>query len=155
MLNQSIEKTEIAVRLYDNNSYGTTYGKGLYRRAIYNGTIDAKEFNAKYLVDFYSYEDWVNMAKTDSQMEIVRGIETESDTLYSWIKYYDQSTRDKVLVTGMSRINIDTMKILVLICDTDHGVVKTWSLSAKQCKQSIAGLKSPQILATNGDLDSW
>lgn len=40
MLNQT--QSEIAVRLYDNNAYGTTYGKGLYRKAIYNGTIDAK-----------------------------------------------------------------------------------------------------------------
>ena len=63
MLNQSIEKTEIAVRLYDNNSYGTTYGKGLYRRAIYNGTIDAKEFNAKYLADIALYAKLIKLAK--------------------------------------------------------------------------------------------
>jgi hypothetical protein len=33
---------EIAVRLYENNAYGTTFGKGMYRRALFNGTIDAK-----------------------------------------------------------------------------------------------------------------
>ena len=62
MLNNQIE---IAVRLYDNNTYGSTYGRGLYRKAIYNGTIDAKHSSAKYLVDFYTYEDWANQAKTD------------------------------------------------------------------------------------------
>ncbi len=35
------KQVEIAVRLFDNNTYGTTYGKGLYRRAVFNGTIDA------------------------------------------------------------------------------------------------------------------
>ena len=43
MLNNQIE---IAVRLYDNNTYGSTYGRGLYRKAIYNGTIDAKHSSA-------------------------------------------------------------------------------------------------------------
>lgn len=46
MLDQTTKQTEIAVRLYDNNTYGTTYGKGMYRKAIYNGTIDAKHLNA-------------------------------------------------------------------------------------------------------------
>jgi len=76
MLNQTTQKIEIAARLYDNNTYGTTYGKGMYRKAIYNGTIDAKHLNIKYIVDLYSYDDWANMAKTNEQMEILLGSAT-------------------------------------------------------------------------------
>ena len=32
--------TEIAVRLYNNPKFGTTYGKGQYHNAIMNGTVD-------------------------------------------------------------------------------------------------------------------
>ncbi len=155
MLDQTTKQTEIAVRLYDNNTYGKTYGKGMYRKAIYNGTIDAKHLNAKYLVDFYSYDDWANMAKTDEQMEILRNFEAEADMLYSWTKHYDQTTRDKTVVAGMCRVNMDTLKIMVFICDEAHGVVDTWHIMAKPCKQSASGLKSPQLLATNSDLGDW
>ena len=155
MLDQTTKQTEIAVRLYDNNTYGTTYGKGKYRKAIYNGTIDAKHQNSKYLVDFYDYDDWANMAKTDEQMEILRNFEAEADTLYSWTKHYDQTTRDKTVVAGMCRVNMDTLKMMVFICDEAHGVVDTWHIMAKPCKQSASGLKSPQLLATNSDLGDW
>ena len=40
MLNSN--QTEIAVRLYENQTYGTTYGKGLFRKALFNGSIDKK-----------------------------------------------------------------------------------------------------------------
>lgn len=155
MLDQEIKQIEIAVRLYENNTYGTTYGKGVYRKAIYNGTIDAKHQNAKYLVDFYSYDDWANMARTDVQMEILRCITANSDTLYSWIKHYEPATRDKTLVPGMCRINLDTMKMMVSICDEARNVADEWSITAKPCKQSASGLKSPQLLATNSDLEGW
>ena len=49
---------EIAVRFYDNKLYGTTYGKGMYRKAIYNGSIDVKNPSLKYVIDMYSYNDW-------------------------------------------------------------------------------------------------
>ncbi len=98
MLIQETEQVIIAVRLYDNKTYGTTYGKGKYRRAIYNGTIEAKAAQATYLVDFYNFEDWANSAKTDAQMELLANVEPDSDTLYSWIKHYDRSSQEKVLV---------------------------------------------------------
>ena len=155
MLNQTTQKIEIAARLYDNNTYGTTYGKGMYRKAIYNGTIDAKHLNIKYIVDLYSYDDWANMAKTDEQMEILHSIDADTDTLYSWIKHYDPATRNKTLVTGMCQINLDTMKMVVLILDNTHGVADTWNITARQCKQTSSTVKSPQLLATNSDLTEW
>ncbi len=72
MLNNE-NTTPIAVRLFDNEKFGTTHGKGLYRKAIYNGTIETSGQN-KYLVDLYSYEEWANMAKTDEQMEILANV---------------------------------------------------------------------------------
>ena len=51
---------EIAVRLYDNPFYGTTHGKGLYRKALFNGTADISTPSAKYLLDFESVEGWAH-----------------------------------------------------------------------------------------------
>jgi hypothetical protein len=155
MLNNKKTQTEIAVRFFQNNTYGTSYAKGKFRKAIYNGTIDAKHINLKYLIDLYSYEDWANTAKTDSQMEILENITSEADTLYSWMKYYDPNTKEKQMVTGMCQINMDSMKVMVLIFDEIHGVEDRWDITARPCKQSTNGLKTPQLLATNGDLDSW
>jgi arabinogalactan endo-1,4-beta-galactosidase len=148
-------QSEIAVRLYDNNKYGTTHGKGLYRKAIYNGTIDAKAEGAKYLVDLYNYDDWANMAKTEDQMEILANVEAKSDALYSWVKHYDPSTKGKIAVPGMCELDMVSLDMTVLICDEDHGVTDTWKLCAKPCKEARSGLKTPQILATNSDLGNW
>ncbi len=148
-------QTEIAVRLYDNNKYGTTHGKGLYRKAVYNGTIDAKAEGAKYIVDMYSYEEWANMAKTDEQMEILANVEAQSDALYSWVKHYDPSTKNKTTVPGMCKLDLENLDMTVLICDEEHGVTDTWKLGAKPCKQARLGIKTPQILATNSDLGNW
>ena len=148
-------KSEIAVRLYDNNTYGTTYGKGLYRKAIYNGTIDAKAEGAKYLVDLFSYDEWANMAKTDEQMEILANIEAQSDSLYSWVKHYDPITKDKIAVPGMCRLDTESLELTILICDESRGLTDTWELKAKPCKQGSTGGKAPQLLATNSELAAW
>ena len=153
MLNNQIE---IAVRLYDNNTYGSTYGRGLYRKAIYNGTIDAKHSNAKYLVDFYPHEDWANQAKTDEHMAIVANVTAETDTLFSWVKHYDSSTRVKTPVTGMCRINMGTLAITVGIMDEQRGIEDVWNLTAHPCKKATRETaRSPQLLATNADLQQW
>ena len=152
MLNNE-NTTPIAVRLFDNDKFGTTHGKGLYRKAIYNGTIETSGQN-KYLVDLYSYEEWANMAKTDEQMEILANVEAQSDALYSWDKHYDPHTKDKTPVPGMCQLDPESLNMTVLICDAAHGVEDTWRLSAKPCK-AHTGVKSPQLLATNADLSSW
>lgn len=152
MLNNE-NTTPIAVRLFDNDKFGTTHGKGLYRKAIYNGTIETSGQN-KYLVDLYSYEEWANMAKTDEQMEILANVEAQSDALYSWVKHYDPHTKDKTPVPGMCQLDPESLKMTVLICDSAHGVEDTWRLSAKPCK-AHTGMKSPQLLATNADLRNW
>ena len=152
MLNNQIE---IAVRLYDNNTYGSTYGRGQYRKAIYNGTVDAKHSNTKYLVDFYSYEDWANLAKTDGQMHILSGTPPMDDVLFSWVTHYDSATRAKAPVTGLCFINMDTMEMTVGIEDLERGVDEVWQLTARECRQTQTGKRVPQLLATNGDLQAW
>jgi len=151
MLNKENTQSPIAVRLFDNNKYGTTHGKGLYRKAIYNGTIETNGHN-KYLVDLYSYDEWANMAKTDEQMEILANVESQSDALYSWVKHYDPNTKEKFTVPGICRLDTESLDMTVLICDEEHGTADTWELKAKPCRQ---GSKSPQLLATNVDLSSW
>ena len=156
MLNHEIKQPEIAVRLYDNNTYGTTYGRGLYRKAIYNGTIDAKHSNAKYLVDFYNYEDWANQAKTDVDMKFIANATPDADMLFSWVKHYDSDTRVKTPVTGMCRMNMNTMAITVGIMDEQRGMEDVWNMTAHPCKKATREtVRSPQLLATNADLTGW
>ena len=147
------EPVIIAVRLYDNKTYGTTYGKGKYRRAIYNGTIEAKAAQATYLVDLYNFEDWANTAKTEAQMEILADAEPYEDTLYSWIKHYDRNTQTKSFVYGLCAVNLDSSKMALLINDHQHGVADGWQLDVKPCKTGKSG--APQLLATNTDLATW
>ena len=148
----TINETEIVARMYNNKVYGTTYGKALYRNAIYNGTIETKSPNAKYLVDFYDYNGWENRAKTDGQMGVLGAIEKEADTLYSWLYRYDAETKKKTLVDGFASINCDTNEMDIFICDSEMNITERWNLDAKQCKQVRNG---PQLFATNSDLGTW
>jgi hypothetical protein len=155
MLEITTKQIEIAIRLYENQSYGTTYAKGRYRRAVFNGTIDAKNPSAKYLVDFYGYEDWCNQAKSDEQIAIIEAVQKGNDKLYSWIKHYDKSTAQKRQVDGYCSLDMQSFDMDLLICDEAIGVEDHWQVTAKPCKQAHAGVKSPQMLATNTDLTVW
>jgi hypothetical protein len=149
------KQIEIAVRLFDNNTYGTTYGKGLYRRAVFNGTIDARSPTAKYLVDCYNYEDWCNIASTDQQITVLEVIPADSRKLYSWIKHYDTVTRAKRLVGGCMQFDLDSLDMNIMICDETAGVADHWRIEGKPCKTAMKSQKSPQILGTNADLTNW
>jgi hypothetical protein len=78
----ALSNDPIAVRLYESKVYGTTYGRGLYRHAFYNGTVDLEPPRVKYLVDLYTVEDWANQARSDEQMLIIRGVGVEPGYLY-------------------------------------------------------------------------
>ena len=149
------KQIEIAVRLFDNNTYGTTYGKGLYRRAEFNGTIEAKTPAAKYLVDLYNYEDWCNRAKTNLQMTVLRDIEYEKNKLYSLLQHYDPLTKSKRLAEGFMSMDINSLAMAIVICDECADFVGTWKIEAKPFKQAKINNSSPQILGTNADLSSW
>ena len=142
----------IAVRLYENQVYGTTYARGLYRRALYNGTIDLKTSGVKYLVDLYSGEDWANQAKSDEQMLIIEGVGLAPGYLYSWMRRFDAVLGVKTPVLGFCIFDTVSLEVRVLISDDETGIQGTWCLSGKPCRTARAGQKSPQILATNYDL---
>lgn len=149
------KEIQIAIRLYENNSYGATYGKGLYRKALYNGTIDTKHPSVKYLVDLYNYEDWVNQAKADMQMAVLEAVDDVKNRLYSWIQRYDPITKQKTMVYGLCTLDLTTLSMIVLIGDTTYGIEERWDVEAKPCRQGSTGVKSPQLLATNGELANW
>ena len=161
MLEISTKEIEIAIRLYENPSYGTTYAKGLFRRAVFNGTADTKNPTNKYLLDFYSYEDWCNQAKSDEQMEVIRAVVevrsklNDNDTLYSWVKHYEKNSAQKRLVMGLCTIDMQSLDIKLHIVDEVNAMDGDWQITAKPCKQGQAGTKSPQLLATNADLAIW
>ena len=148
-------QTELAVRLYENSTYGTTYGKGLFRRALFNGSIDLKSPTVKYVIDLFNYEDWCNIAKTNSQIEIINGVPNQNDTLYSWINRYDCSTKRKTLVSGFCSFDCENQDMAVMIIDPEFNVEDIWKISAKPCQANRSGRRAPQFLATNADLTEW
>ncbi len=149
------KQIEIAIRLYENNAYGTTYGKGLYRKALYNGTIDIKRPSVKYLIDLHNYDEWMNQAKTDMQMAVLDAIDDVKNRLYSWIQRYDPVTKQKTLVYGVCTLDLTTLSMIVLVGDATFGVEERWDVDAKPCRLRGTGVKSPQLLATNGELANW
>lgn len=146
---------EIAVRLYDNKFYGTTYGRGLYRKALYNGSIDIKDPAAKYVVDLYSYNDWAAQAKTTHQTEILDSITKTSDKLYSWLYRYNSTTKQKTLIPGCCTFDLNTNEIDVVVSDDSADISNMWQLEARPCRPNGDGKKVPQLLATNTDLNVW
>jgi len=150
-----IKTKEIAVRLYDNKLYGTTYGKAMYRKAIYNGSIDIKDPNVKLVIDMYSYNDWHLQAKTDEQREIASAISKTSDKVYSWLYRYDSTTKEKTFVMGCCILDLNSNEVDVHACFEDEEAPLLWKLEARPCKPSTDGRKAPQLLATNADLTVW
>lgn len=153
MLNSN--QTEIAVRLYENQTYGTTYGKGLFRKALFNGSIDIKTPCTKYVIDLFNYDDWCNIAKTSEQMVIIRDVPQQEDTLFSWINRYDRTTKQKTLVSGFCSFDCDSKGMRIMILDPVTQIEDVWQISAKPCQSNTNGLRSPQLLATNADLTAW
>ena len=155
MLEKSSTQQEIAVRLYDNKFYGTTYGKGLYRKAIYNGSIDMKNPSRKYVIDLFQYNDWSIQASTDEQVKITETVSKVPDTIYSWIFLYDPTTKIKTPVYGCCVLDLNSNKMEILINSNEKENSVFWELEARPCKPTNDGRKVPQLLATNTDLTTW
>lgn len=147
----------IAVRFYENKKYGSTQGKGLFRKAVFNATADLQQPKTKYLLDMFSYVDWENSAKTDSDMKALAqanelvGDMPKADLLGTWIKRLD-SDGTKPRVMGFGVLALNTQQLALLINDTEIGIEQAWELEVKPCKQSPTNKNSPQLLATNADL---
>lgn len=145
----------IAIRLFENQKFNTTYGKGLRRSALFNATAEVSEPYAKYLLDFESGPVWINHAKTDAQMRIARQfveqVDLDEEVLWSWVKWYDKGTGDKEFVDGFALYDLESEEIALNLNDPKRGVADEWLLPARRC-QSTAGKNSPAFLATNYDL---
>ena len=148
-------QTELAVRLYENSTYGSTYGKGLFRRALFNGSIDLISPKVKYVIDLFNYDDWSNIAKTTSQLEIISEMPKQADTLYSWINRYNTATKQKTLVSGFCSLDCESKDMNVMIIDPELNIEDIWKITAKPCQANRNGLRAPQFLATNADLTEW
>jgi hypothetical protein len=145
----------IAIRLFENKVFGTTYGKGLRRSAVFNATAEISEPYAKYLLDFESGPAWINHARTDGQLQIAQRfidqVERDEDVLWSWVKWYDKGTGDKEYVDGFALYDTHSEEIALHLNDAKRGLTDEWLLPARRC-QATAGRNSPAFLATNHDL---
>ncbi|WP_133176129.1 hypothetical protein [Limnohabitans sp. Rim28] len=153
------QKQGIAVRLYDNDKYGTTYGKGIWHRALFNGSMDVDGASAAYLTDFLNVNDWGELIKTPLQVEIVNNILNDEQPptkhqVFSWLQRYNRSTKMKGYVDGFVRYDMSNGEMLVYIKDDIDGYEETWRLNARPCRKGTTN--SPSILATNKELQkTW
>ena len=143
---------DIAVRGFTNDKFNTTFGKGLFRRALFNGSVELTNPNQKYLVDYLTFQDWQNTAKSDEQMAILHKLYnsgfTDTDEIFcSWVKHYEPISKTKTDVGGFSVYSIGTQELYISIDDAEHGTVEDWSLTVKNCDK--LGVNKPVFLATN------
>jgi hypothetical protein len=146
---------EIAVRLFQNAKYGTTYAKGVRHQALFNATADIKQPKVKYVLDFYTYQHWEFLAK-ENQLEIVNQVRdiVNEDNLVSWIVRYDTTTKEKTPVYGFSTLDMRTNELILCALDSEVGIEESWKLTAKPCK-AVKGKNVAELLATNSELANW
>ena len=143
---------EIAIRGFANEKFNTTFGKGLFRRAVFNGSVELGSPGQKYLVDFYEYNHWVNLAKTPDQMATINrlddeGIQNQSSALLSWLLHYDPLSKIKTPTDGFCIYLPQTSELYIQINDPDHQTQDEWSLNVHHCKTT--GINKPVFIATN------
>jgi hypothetical protein len=147
--------TPIAIRLFENAKYGSTYGAGLRRSAVYNATAEITEPYAKYLLDFEPGAAWVDHARTEHQLATARRlidqVERDQEVLWSWVKWYDKTSGEKEFVSGFAAYDMDSEEIALHLDDGKRGLTEQWFLPARRCT-GTAGKNSPVFLATNCDL---
>jgi len=148
---------EIAIRGFINEKYNTPFGKGLFRRAIYNGSVELLNPSQKYLVDFYEYGQFQHTAKTNRQINILNdlvacGVANTPDLVMSWIVHYEPLTKSKELVDGYCIYLQSTGELHIEIDDVLNGTKDEWDLKAHHCK--AIGVNKPVFVATNVDLNA-
>jgi hypothetical protein len=146
---------EIAIRGFANEKFNTTFGKGLFRRAVFNGSVELHKPNQKYLVDYFSYLEWEAQAKTDEQMAVIKRLEStnvakEQDLLFSWLVHYDPLSKSKEGVDGYSIYSPNTRELFIKINDERNQTQDEWTLSVHHCKST--GANKPVFIAANVDL---
>lgn len=149
---------QIAIRGFINEKFNSTFGKGLFRRAVYNGSVELRNPNSKYLVDFYRYVEWENLAKTDDQIATVRklgksDISQDEEVLMSWVVHYDPLTKKKTTIDGFAILSPSSSELYIAINDQHNGINEEWTLNTQSCKTT--GINKPVFIATNVDLGTW
>ena len=152
---RTIAERHIAVRGFINERHNTTFGRGLFRRAIYNGSVELANPSQKYLIDLYEFGIWQHQARTDYQIDVFRKIDAmnadnEHDLLLSWVIYYDPLTKTKTPVDGYCIYMPSTSELYIEIQDPARGTDHCWSLDVRACKTT--GVNKPVFIATNVDL---
>ena len=148
---------EIAIRGFINEKYNTTYGKGLFRRAIYNGSVELHNPNQKYLVDFYDYEQFQHTARTSEQIHVLKqldqcNVSTVPELVLSWVVHYEPLTKTKTPVDGYCIYLQSTGELHIEIADVLNRTNEQWDLRAHHCKS--LGSNKPVFIATNVDLNN-
>jgi hypothetical protein len=146
---------EIAVRLFENKKLGTTYGKGLYRSAVLNASVEIKDPRVKYLLDLYQFDRWQHTATSDEQITMLNEISPycSAGDLTSWVTRYNPATKEKIPVQGVAIFDDKANTLRVVVIDPDSGVEDSWLLPVKAC--SVTRSNSPSLIATNTELANW
>lgn len=146
---------EIAVRMFENKKLGTTYGKGLYRTAVFNASAELRDPHVKYLFDFHEREHWMHSARSDEHMVTLRAVADECapTDLVSWVVRYDPVAKTKTPVRGVAILDLANDSLKVLIDDDEGGVHAAWVLPTRAC--AVKHAKAPTLIATNTELAQW
>lgn len=149
---------DIAIRGFINEKYGNALGKGLFKRAVYTGSVELRDPKEKYLIDLLHYDYWQHSAKSDAQIQALNEVETlglgeQPGILLSWVTHYDPLTKSKSAAGGFCVYSPETQEIYLKIEDAQHAISEEWTLNVEQCK--TPGLKRPVFLATTVDLSKW
>lgn len=152
-----MKETEIAVRGFMNEKFGSTFGKGLFHRAIFNGSVEIRSPYTKYLIDLFEYSRWEASAKTDAQIAwVTKLLDARVDcteSVVSWIQHYDPMSKAKQSVDGVCVYLSKTQELHISINDSERNVVDAWTLDVKSCAKS--GANKPVFIASNVDLNSF
>lgn len=150
------EEQEIAVRLYENKKYGTTYAKGMWHRALFNGSVEVRNPRSTYLVDYFNFADWCAQARHAAQNTIIEevvasGAPTDNQ-LFSWVQRYNRDTKVKAYAEGFSRYDLTDGDMIVCITDPIANFSNGWRLQARTCRGRATN--APDVLATNTEIES-
>lgn len=149
---------EVAIRGFINEKFGSTCGKGLFRRALYTGSIELHNPKQKYLLDFYEYADWEFSARSDAQIEVLKRMDQTDipktpNIVMSWLQHYEPLSKARSAANGFCIYSQDSQEIHLNINDELNNVIEEWTLDVQHCK--TAGFKKPVFIAANVDLTSW
>ena len=149
-----LKMKNIAVRLWNNEMFGKTYGKGLRKSALYNGTIEITIPHVKYLIDLETSDAWVHHAKHPSHLKMLKEKDIppirEPDTLMSWIVRYEHGV--KTPVDGLCHFDLASTTLFIQIKDLEYRIDDTWELPVKECLNRTPGKPTPSLIATNYEL---